>query len=76
MSESPSDAELFRIFLILFIIWLVFAIVCFALPYAAIFGVIFLIAAVFFLIIYLVKPEGFRKKLLEIWEKKQAKKNK
>ena len=74
MSEPPSDTELFKRILIIFIIFLILSIIAFAV--SVILGSILLIGAIFFLIIYLVKPELFRKKLLEIWEKQQAKKNK
>jgi len=74
MSEPPSDTELFKRILIIFIVFLILSIIAFAV--SVILGSILLIGAIFFLIIYLVKPELFRKKLLEIWEKQQAKKNK
>jgi len=75
MSEPPPDSELFRRFLIFFIVFFVLAIFAFSVA-PAILGAVCLIGALFFLIIYFVKPEGFRKKLLELWEKQQAEKNK
>ena len=74
MAEPPSDTELFKRILIIFIVFLILSIIAFAV--SVILGSILLIGAIFFLIIYLVKPELFRKNLLEIWEKQQAKKNK
>ena len=83
MSEVPPDDKLFRPYLIIGIVVIILGILMatgyfYSGPYIAttvlVAGIGIIILGVMVILFYIIRPEPLRQKLLENWEKKQAKK--